>query len=118
MLRLFAILSVLTLFSGCILSFGKIPLSNVSQTQLSSANFKVVRTGLQGEASCTYLLGFIPLTNPSVATKAMDQLVLSAGSEGKSIALANFAIDMTRADYPFVSFVTVKVRADAIEFTE
>jgi hypothetical protein len=106
------------LYSGCSSTYGIVPMSNQSMTQLDSSDFKVVRAGLRGEASCTYLFGFIPLSDPGVASLAVDDLVQSAQSEGKSVGLVNFAGDVISAFYFVVTVQTVKVRADAAEFTK
>ena len=91
-------------------------MQNQSMTQLDSADYKVVSTGLRGEASLSYLFWFIPLGNPALATQAVSQVVQSADLDGKPRALINFAYDEVNGTYPFFSTTTVKVRADVVEF--
>jgi len=109
-----AILSVLV---GCG-SLRVIPVSNGSSTGLAGANYQIARTGIRGEASCMYLFGFIPMGDPAIATRAMDQLIESAGSTGKANGLVNFAVDQYSAFYIVLAIDTVKVRADVAEFRQ
>ena len=107
--------ALMSLLAGCG-AMRNIPISNGSSTGLGGANFEITRTGLVGQASCIYLFGFIPLLDPAIATRAMDQLVESSGSSGKSSGLVNFAMDGYSAFYLAISIDTVKVRADVAEF--
>ncbi len=92
-------------------------MSNGSITELREANYQVVRTNLRGEASCPYLFGLIPLGDPAIATRAMDELVNSADVSGKPIGLVNFAGDEVAAWYVLVTVRTVLMRADAVQFS-
>ena len=101
---------------GCVGSQGINPMANSSEVELSGANFEVTATGLHGQASCAYLFGFIPLGDPAVATRAMDDLVASANTEGQSRGLVNFSADKSCAFYFFITVKSVAVRADVVEF--
>ena len=104
--------------AGCVSSQGIVPIGNHSNTDLKGNNFKVARTGLRGEASCLYVLGLFPTGDPAVATRAMDQLIESAGGSGKSVGLINFSGDTVHSNYLFVTISTVTMRADAVEFSD
>ena len=114
-----AVMALLISSAGCISSRGVIPFSNGSNTELNNADFKIVRANLRGEANCGYLLGIIPMGDPSIATRAMDQLVNAAGATGKSVGLINFAGDEVVANYLNIFVIrTVIMRADAVEFSK
>ena len=51
-----------------------------------------------------------------MASRAMDQLIESAETTGKSVGLVNFAGDTVQSHYLFYKVVTVVMRADAVEF--
>jgi hypothetical protein len=116
MARLLAVLLLASCAASCVASAGVTPMANSSVTELNSGNFKVVQTGARGEASCSYLFGIIPLDEPAVANRAMNDLVASAGVDGKKRGLVNFAIDVTTANYVVIQILTATVRADVVEY--
>ena len=110
---------LLFLATGCLQSRGLIPMQNLSNAQLDSADFTIVKSSLRGEASCPYLFGLFPLGDPAVATRAMDEVMAATKATGKSIALANFAADTVVANYfGLVVVQSVFIRADAVEFNK
>ena len=118
-IRVLLVVPLLFLATGCLQSAGVIPMQNLSNATLDSANFTVVRSNLRGEASCAYLFGLFPLGDPAVATQAMDAVMAGTKATGKSIALANFAADTVIANYfGIVQVQSVFMRADAVEFNK
>ena len=91
-------------------------MSNQSVTQLDEGNYKIVQSNLRGEASCSYLMGLIPLGDPAIATNAMNQVVNAAQLDGTRKALVNFAIDQTISNFVVIKVITVVVRADVAQF--
>ena len=89
-----SLLGSLAVFStGCVQHSGFLPMQNHSTAEFSENNFDVVGTNLRGEASVVYLLQIIPTSDPAVATRAMNELINSSGSDGKTRALAAFTPD-------------------------
>jgi hypothetical protein len=115
-LLLVAVLATLGL--GCATSRGIIPLGTLSRTDLDGKDFKVVKTGVTGQATCPFVFGWIPVGDPAVATNAMNELVTSASLNNTPSGLVNFSADEVVANYFFIWQVrTVYVRADMVEFT-
>jgi len=114
--RFVALALLCALLCSCVASRGLNPMANSSEVELSEANFEVTATGLRGRASCAYLFGCIPLGAPDIATRAMDDLVASANTEGQSRGLVNFSSDESCAWYFVVTVNSVAVRADVVEF--
>ena len=116
-IRVLLVVPLLFLATGCLQSAGLIPMQNLSNAQLDSADFTVIKSNLKGEASCAYLFGLFPLGDPAVATRAMDEIMSATKPTGRSIALTNFAFDTVVANYFYIVVVrSVFLRADAVEF--
>lgn len=104
------------LMASCVYSGGFNPMANTSEVELAGNNFEVTAVSQKGQASCAYLFGLIPLGDPAVATRAMDDLVATANIEQQSRGLVNFSSDNRSSWYVFVTVRSVTVRADVVEF--
>jgi len=87
-----------------------------TRTDLSQANYRVVRTGVKGESRGFVLLVFFNVV-PTSLSDAMDRLYDAAGLEpGGSWALANAVIEQQSRSFLLFSLPRVRVRADVVEF--
>lgn len=105
---------VVSVLVGCT-SMGVMPHGTGTTTDLTRANFRIVKANVRGEDSGFWLLGFIPITSPSIIN-AMDQLQHQAGSEGRAVTLVNVTQEERNAYFILFSIPRVVIRADAVEF--
>lgn len=114
---------------------GRFASTSLTQVELSEPNFKIVATGVSGEAKASYLIGATvsngPVTN-SISLKrisgtgqlyqeALDNLWAQFASEhgaveGRRLALANVRYDADTRNLVLYSNIVFTVRADVIEF--
>lgn len=132
-LLLFSIISI----SGCS-SSGAFYSANLTEVQLSEANYEMVATNVSGEASAAYLLGL----STGIGAQQMQTIALArlSGSgaiygeaiknlwqnfqdehgkvEGRNLALINVRYDTDALNLILFTKPKVSVRADVVEFTE
>ncbi len=139
MLKIIGALPALALtivFAGCGQA-GQFAATNLTQVELSAPNYKVVATGVSGEARASYLIGVTvsngPVTN-SVSLKRLNgtgklyqealeslwaQFAAEHGEvEGRRLALVNIRYDADTRNLVLYSDVVLSVRADVVEFTD
>jgi hypothetical protein len=100
--------------AGCT-SMGVMPHGTGTTTDLKRANFRIVKANVRGEDSGFWLLGFIPVTSPSISN-AMDRLQSQVGSEGRAVTLVNVVQERQDAYFVLFSIPRVVIRGDAVEF--
>jgi hypothetical protein len=143
-----ALAAVVSLTSGCTSWTGK----RASETQtvtitMDNKNFKVLRSGIQGQASCQYLFprlgklmagglggilgqsaavggptiaigGGIALGDPMLYTKAFGEIRKKAELVGKSAHLYNIVQEDLLTDYIVIGDQKLTLTADVILFTD
>lgn len=133
---LLALFTVLLMTSGCATT-GAFNAANVTDVQLSEANYEVVATNVTGEASAGYVLGVsgsVPHQMQTVALarvsgsgrlygEALESLWANfraehGPTEGRNLALVNVRYDTEALNAIVYTEPTVVVRADVIEFSE
>lgn len=107
-------LSVAAMLTGCT-GFGDLPFGNSTTTHLERANFRVVKANARGEDSGFYLLGVLPLREPSI-TDAVDALQSGIRTEGRAVSLVNVTQERRNGYFVLFSISKLIVRADVIEF--
>lgn len=136
MMTVAACLVAVAALSGCAQT-GMFVSSNVTNVELSEPNYKVVATGVSGEAKAGYLIGVsfskgaetgsVSLARISgtgqLYKEAMDQLWANfekehGPAEGRRLALANVRYDADSRNLLLYNDVKLAIRADIIEFTE
>jgi hypothetical protein len=109
------LLSYLLLTTGCSV-FSRFPSQQVTSVDLGHKDFQIVQKSIVGTDQGFALLGFIPVTTPSMVD-AMTSLMSKVDSDGRSVAIVNVA-EAIEADYWVLFSITrVKIRADVVEFT-
>lgn len=116
MRSLLSIALLLILAPSCSV-FSRFPSEHITNVNLASDNFRVVKQDAQGTDGGFALLGIIPIITPS-SVDAMSDLMRSYSGVGKPTALANVG-EAVEADYFILfSLTRVRVRADIVEFVE
>ncbi len=122
------------LLSGCATS-GIFSSANLTNVELSEANYRIVATNVAGHSSAGYVLGFSWSYRGEPRTLALfradgDEMLMSKAMEnlwatfeadhgpatGRKIALVNVRFDSDAANYLFYSEQRVTIRADVVEF--
>lgn len=125
--------------TGCV-STGSFPSANVTNVELSEANYEIVATDVSGEASAGYILGFSAGfgVGSQMSTLALARVegdgdlyrqaiqnlwanfrAEHGDVEGRDLALVNVRFDGDALNlFLLYSRPTVSIRADVIEFTE
>ncbi len=123
-------------FTGCGQA-GMFAAANLTQVEMSEPNFKVVATGVSGEAEAAYLIGVSFSNGPRTGSlslhrlsgtgklykEAMEDLWQAFEAEhgevaGRRLALANVRYDAATRNLLVYNDVSLSIRADVIEFTE
>ena len=121
--------------SGCV-SSGLLVSSNITEVELSQANYKVVATSVSGQASAEYLFGasfgigmyaqayaLIPLDKDRALYKIAVQNLWKnfetthGKTEGRPLALVNVRYDSEAVNAFIYTKPTLTVIADVVEFT-
>jgi hypothetical protein len=116
-------------------SSGSLTAGNLTNVELSGANFRVVATDVGGQASAGYIIGITAPQGSRMQTVAVarvegtGQLYREAledlwanfraehgATEGRSLALANVRFDSDALNLFVYTASRVSVRADVIEF--
>ena len=114
----FVILILLCLCLASCSTLGIMPHLSITQTELGSKNFKVLKTGVKGsDAGFALLLGLIPISSPTYAD-AMKNLRSHIEMEGKSVALANITEDKSSFNLLLFVIPRIIITADIIEFID
>jgi hypothetical protein len=111
--------------------------ANLTQVEMSEPNFKLVATGVSGEAEAAYLIGVSFSNGPQTGSlslhrlsgtgnlykEAMEDLWQAFEAEhgeatGRRLALANVRYDAATRNLLVYNDVSLSIRADVIEFTE
>lgn len=123
-------------FYGCSTT-GAFISSNLTNVELSKANYRIVATNVTGESTSGYVLGFtysygIETTTIAVARvngtgklyqEAIENLWNKfkkehGNIEGKKLALVNVRYDSDNKNFIFYTEASISVRADIVEFTQ
>ena len=123
-------------FTGCAQS-GFFASSSLTQVELSAPNYRIVATGVSGEAKASYLIGVTvssgPVTNSlslkrlsgtgKLYQEALDNLWAQFAAEhgaveGRRLALTNVRYDADTRNFALYSDIVLAVRADVVEFTD
>ena len=129
-----AVLAGVLVSAGCATA-GALPAANLTEVQLDRADYRVVATGVTGDAGATYLLGASYSTGPRASTLALVRIGGTGAlyreavndlwrnfrdehgeAEGRALALANVNFDADALNLLLVTRQTVTVRADVVEF--
>ena len=113
---LMTVFSFCLLYAGCV-SVGEQPFNTGTRTDLSRANFRMLKASARGTDSGFKLFCFFPLFSPSYAD-AMEDLHSTVEMEGKSNALVNVTHDKSEIYLLLFSVPKVTITADIIEFTK
>lgn len=124
------------LLSGCFTS-GAFLSGNVTDVQLTEANYEIVATDVHGSATAGYILGVSGGPGPSTAAFALarvsgdGQLYRTALSnlwdnvrsqygevDGENLALVNVRYDVSALNLFLYTQPTLTVRADVVRFTD
>lgn len=104
----------LGLIASCGVSRGYI-VAPITQVDLKFKNFTVVQVA-KGEASASYVFGFMGPRHQDLVGQAYRNMVDNAKLVGSSRALANVTVDSQNRFFVFWSKKTVYVTAVVIEF--
>ena len=113
---LIVILFACSSFIGCI-SIGEQPYNTGTRTDLSRANFRMIKAGVHGTDRGFRLFCLLLLFSPSYAG-AMEDLHSKVGMEGKATALVNVTHDKSEIFLLLFSVPKIEITADIIEFTK
>ena len=133
-----ATIAASTIFAFHCVSTGGYRPSNITTVQLNKKNFKVIATGISGEAESEYILGFVvpgPGATSAVAVaqvggskqvrhEALSKLWASFKEEhgdpvGRNLGLVNLNYDATGSNwFGFYAQEKMVISADVVEFTE
>ena len=130
------ILLAATSLTGCAQT-GLFAAGNLTEVQLSEPNYKIVATGVSGDAEAAYLIGVSFSNGPKTGSlslyrlkgtgklynEAMESLWQSFEAEhgpaaGQRLALTNVRYDASTRNFLVYNDVSLSIRADVIEFTE
>ena len=116
--KIISIAAAIAALSGCA-SIGNFKgQATNTQVNLSSNNYKVVKTEIKGQSSGFFLLGLIPFKSPTHhEAKANLYQNISKSLEGRSVAFANQTEDISSMYFILFSIPKITVTADLIEFT-
>lgn len=133
---IFAAVALLAVLTGCV-SSGLLMSSHTTQVQLHEANYKVVATSVNGQASASYLFGaslgigmyaqayaLIPLDKERALYKlAIEDLWKNfetkyGKTEGRSLALVNVRYDSEALNALVYTRPKLTVIADVVEFSK
>ncbi len=122
------------LFSGCF-STGVFNTAHLTNVQLTDSNYRLVATGVSGEAEAEYLLGFSGSFNTEVSTFAVARLsgkgslyqeafdnlwrnfeATNGPVAGRRLALVNVRFDGDALNLIVYTRPHVSIRADVVEF--
>jgi hypothetical protein len=129
-----ALAAVVLVLSGCATT-GQFSAQNITNVQLTEANYDVIATGVSGEASAYYLLGLsvnqgAQANTFAVARLSGDGLLYEAAfadlwanfeaeygaTDDRSLALVNVRFDSDPLNLFVVTRPKVSIRADVVEF--
>ena len=107
------------LAAGCATNEGGAYVSqSVTDVNLASSNYEIVKAGATGTSSGFKLLG-IPIVSPNYASaKANLYDDVEQPLEGRSVALANQTQDKSSINLLLFQIPKIKVSADVVEFNE
>lgn len=119
---------LIVLMSGCC-TYSNQSFWEVTHTKIEfeANNFQVKKLGVQGTAGCYYLFGIggqaglpvtgIPLSSPSIVTKAMNNLHAQSDVLGKSAFFHNINVEWSTRGIPFLLLKQrITITADVYEF--
>lgn len=131
-----ALLLASMMIMGCATT-GAFNAANVTDVQLSEANYEVVATNVRGKASAGYLIGVSGGIYRQMKTAALVRVSGSGmlygealenlwenfreeygETDGRELALVNVRYDTDALNLFVYTSPTVSVRADVVEFTE
>ena len=130
------VLAVAFVLSGCA-STGAFNTLNTTEVQLSEANYEVVATSVEGEASAGHLFGVSASVRRQMQTVSLIRIAGSerlygdalkdlwsnfekqhGEAEGEELALVNLRYDTDALNLLVYTRPTISVRADVVRFTE
>jgi hypothetical protein len=133
--RIIPILLLASSIAGCA-SSGIFPTANITDVQLSAANFRVLATNVTGEAQADYVLGVSAAIFSEMRTFAVARIDGSGmlyreavqdlwanferqhgAAAGRSVALVNVRFDSEAVNLLVFTRPRVSVQADVVEFT-
>jgi len=109
------LLLVSILVGGCAAQAGNATFFWNSETELTQGNHEYVACGVQGAASCVYLLG-IPLGDPDIHSAAQKKLGAAHKTKGEACAYVNVTQQDSVTDYFLVGVKRATLTADVIKF--
>lgn len=131
---LLGIVFAILILSGCSTT-GTFISSNLTNVELSRANYKIVALNVHGESKASYILGFTYSYGVSTTTLAVariegtgilyQQAIQNLWNnfkekygdiEGKKLALINVRYDSDNKNFVVYTEAQISVRADVIEF--
>ena len=103
--------------SGCASNDGGAYVSqSMTDVNLSSSNYQVVKAGAQGTSSGFKILG-IPIVSPNYASAKADLYNdVEQPLEGRAVALTNQTEDKSSLNFILFQIPKIKVSADVVEF--
>lgn len=114
--------AVLSVSTGCS-AIGSYPHQINTNVELSHANYKVVKSNVEGTSTGFGLIGLwpeglIPIVPPryTVAVEDMHAQAFPSGMEGRSVAMVNVVTQESGLNLIVFVFPRLTVRADYIEF--
>ena len=92
------------------------PARHQTDTYLGGKNYRVIQQGISGESKGFNLLG-IPIVTPTY-TEALNIIRSRTDLTKNSRALANVTQDEMSLNFIIVSYPSIVVSADVVEFTD
>ena len=97
---------------------GQQQLQTMTTVQLTSQNYRIIKTNVVGSDWGIKLLGLFPILSPDYV-KAIKQLYEAGGvTEGKPLAIVNVFQQDTSPFFIIFSIPRITIRADVVEFTK
>lgn len=129
-------LAAMAWLSGCAQT-GMFTAGSMTNVELSEPNYKIVATGVSGEAEASYLIGVTVSKGAETGSlalariggtgqlykEAMEQLWANFDKDngpvtGRRLALTNIRYDADTRNLLVYSSIKLAIRADVVEFTE
>lgn len=114
-IKLFALLTLVSLFAGCVSWGGWSNRGFVSNVDLKQPGYKIIDR-ISGTAKVMYLFGSIPFGDAELYKRAMEELRQKASLDNKSRALANVTIDFNQRNFWVIKYDELTITADVVEF--
>jgi hypothetical protein len=89
-----------------------------TEVQLSSGNFRIIKTNAVGSSWGVNFLGIFPLLSPDIVKALSNLYENGCVGEGRPVAIVNVVQQNTAPYFILFSIPRITVRADVVEFVD